>query len=159
MRNAPIWLIIFESPAIRGAKMKLESLNDLLLHELRDIYSAEKQLTKALPKMAKAAASENLRKAFEKHLVETNHQIERLEQIFEELALLSAWNITKSPLMAPPPPSPRFLAMAGSRNFYGKHSKRKKQPIRSSRNSRNPKSMPKRQWMKSSLILCGLSLL
>lgn len=65
--------------------MKLESLEDLFLDELKDLYNAETQLTKALPKMAKAAASEELRTAFENHLAETEKQIERLEQIFEEL--------------------------------------------------------------------------
>ena len=65
--------------------MKLESLEDLFLDELKDLYNAETQLTKALPKMAKAAASEELRTAFENHLAETEKQIERLEHIFEEL--------------------------------------------------------------------------
>jgi ferritin-like metal-binding protein YciE len=65
--------------------MKLESLEDLFLDELKDLYNAETQLTKALPKMAKAAASDELRTAFENHLTETEKQIERLEQIFEEL--------------------------------------------------------------------------
>src|SRR6185503_13569511 len=53
--------------------------------ELRDAYDAEKQLTKALPKMAKAASSPKLRTAFEEHLEETRGQIERLEQIFGSL--------------------------------------------------------------------------
>jgi len=65
--------------------MSLDSLEDLFVEELRDIYNAENQLTKALPKMAKAAASEELRMGFEEHLKETEKQIERLEQIFEEL--------------------------------------------------------------------------
>ena len=65
--------------------MKLESLQDLLLHELKDLYSAETQIVKALPKMAKAASSEELRTAFEEHLEETKKQVERLEQIFERL--------------------------------------------------------------------------
>jgi ferritin-like metal-binding protein YciE len=65
--------------------MKLESLQDLYVDELKDLYNAETQLTKALPKMAKAAASEELRTAFEEHLEETKHQIERLETIFKEL--------------------------------------------------------------------------
>jgi ferritin-like metal-binding protein YciE len=63
----------------------LESLNDLLNDELKDIYDAEKQLTKALPKMAKKATSEELRQAFEEHLQQTEQQIERLEQVFEQL--------------------------------------------------------------------------
>jgi ferritin-like metal-binding protein YciE len=69
--------------------MRFDSLQDLLVHELRDIYSAEKQLTKALPKMAKAATSPKLRKGFETHLKETLVQIERLDQIFAELDLSS----------------------------------------------------------------------
>ena len=60
-------------------------LNDLFLDTLKDIYYAEKQILKALPKMAKAAQSEKLRAAFEKHHDETEGQIERLEQIFELL--------------------------------------------------------------------------
>jgi ferritin-like metal-binding protein YciE len=55
------------------------------LEELKDAYDAEKQLTKALPKMAKAASSPQLRAAFESHLRETRGQIERLEQVFELL--------------------------------------------------------------------------
>ncbi|MEH2475931.1 ferritin-like metal-binding protein YciE [Nitrobacteraceae bacterium AZCC 2161] len=62
-----------------------KDLNDLFLDTLRDIYFAEKQILKALPKMAKAAASDKLRAAFDKHHDETEGQIERLEQIFELL--------------------------------------------------------------------------
>ncbi len=65
--------------------MKLETLHDLFVHELRDIYSAENQLLKALPRMAKAASSEELRAAFEEHLGQTQDQVERLETIFEQL--------------------------------------------------------------------------
>ncbi len=61
------------------------TLHDAFLDELRDAYDAEKQLTKALPKMAKAATSPDLRKAFENHLEETRGHIERLEQAFESL--------------------------------------------------------------------------
>jgi ferritin-like metal-binding protein YciE len=61
------------------------TLHDAFIDELRDAYDAEKQLTKALPKMAKAATSPNLRKAFESHLEETRGQIERLEQVFASL--------------------------------------------------------------------------
>ena len=64
---------------------KLDSLEPLMIDELRDILDAEKQVTKALPKMAKAASSEQLRAAFEQHLEQTNGQIERLNQVFEEL--------------------------------------------------------------------------
>lgn len=65
--------------------MKLESLHDLYIAELRDLYSAEKQLTKALPKMAGAASTPELKEAFEGHLHETEGHVTRLEQIFESL--------------------------------------------------------------------------
>jgi ferritin-like metal-binding protein YciE len=65
--------------------MPEKNLNDLFLDTLKDIYYAEKQIYKALPKMAKAASSDQLRAAFEKHQSETEVQIERLEQIFEHL--------------------------------------------------------------------------
>ena len=61
------------------------TLHDAFLDELRDAYDAEKQLTKALPKMAKAASSAQLRKAFETHLKETQGQIGRLEKAFASL--------------------------------------------------------------------------
>src|SRR5436309_1109484 len=61
------------------------TLHDAFLDELRDCYDAEKQLIKALPKMAKAASSAELRTAFEEHLEETRGHIERLEQVFESL--------------------------------------------------------------------------
>jgi ferritin-like metal-binding protein YciE len=61
------------------------ALHDAFIDELRDAYDAEKQLTKALPKMAKAASSPGLRKAFETHLEETRGQIDRLEQVFARL--------------------------------------------------------------------------
>ena len=65
--------------------MKLNTLEDLLLHELKDLYSAENQLLKALPKMAKAADHEDLRAAFEEHLEQTEGQVDRLDQISELL--------------------------------------------------------------------------
>lgn len=65
--------------------MKLSTLRDLLVEELRDLYSAEVQLTKALPKMAKAASSEELSAAITAHLEETHGQIERLDRAFELL--------------------------------------------------------------------------
>jgi ferritin-like metal-binding protein YciE len=65
--------------------MAVKSVNDLLLDELRDIYHAEKQLVKALPKMAKKAKSDQLRQAFEHHLEETKGQVERLDQVFQQL--------------------------------------------------------------------------
>lgn len=67
--------------------MPVKDVQDLFVEELRDIYHAEKQLAKALPKMAKAASSDKLKQAFEMHLEETRGQIDRLEQIFDELDL------------------------------------------------------------------------
>ena len=63
--------------------MKINSLQDLYLEQLKDLYDAEQQLIKALPKMAKAASSEELRSAFEDHLEQTRGHAERLEQIFD----------------------------------------------------------------------------
>jgi ferritin-like metal-binding protein YciE len=65
--------------------MKLESLETLYIEELRDIYNAENQLLKALPKMAKAASASELKQAFEDHLEQTKEHVERLEEIFEKL--------------------------------------------------------------------------
>ena len=62
---------------------KEKTLEDLFLHTLKDIFYAEKQILKSLPKMAKNAESEELRQAFETHRVETEGQIERLEKVFE----------------------------------------------------------------------------
>ena len=64
---------------------KQKRLQDLFHDTLEDIYFAEKKIMSALPKMAKAAQSDELRAAFEKHLDETEGQIERLEQVFEEI--------------------------------------------------------------------------
>ena len=65
--------------------MKLDKLKKLYVEELRDVYSAEQQLVKALPKLAKGASSDELREAIENHLDQTKGQVERLEQIFEGL--------------------------------------------------------------------------
>jgi ferritin-like metal-binding protein YciE len=65
--------------------MSGNNLREALVDEIRDLYNAEKQLTKALPKMAKAASSDELREAFESHLEETEGQITRLERVFELL--------------------------------------------------------------------------
>ncbi|MCU1302358.1 MAG: hypothetical protein JWQ87_2642 [Candidatus Sulfotelmatobacter sp.] len=62
-----------------------EGLRELYVDELKDLYSAEDQLVKALPKMAKAASSEELRKGFEEHLEQTKGHVQRLEKIFENL--------------------------------------------------------------------------
>jgi len=65
--------------------MSLMTLRDLFVHELKDLYSAENQIIKALPKMAKAATSAELQQAFEHHLEQTKEQVTRLESIFENL--------------------------------------------------------------------------
>ena len=64
---------------------KMQTLDDLYVDHLKDLYSAEKQLVKALPKMAKKASSPDLQKAFQEHLRQTERQVERIEQIFSEL--------------------------------------------------------------------------
>ena len=65
----------------------LDSLSDLLKDEIKDIYDAEKQLTKALPKLAKKATAPELKQAFQEHLQQTEQHIERLEQVFEQLGM------------------------------------------------------------------------
>jgi ferritin-like metal-binding protein YciE len=65
--------------------MKMTSLEDLLVDQLRDLYNAETQLIKALPKMAKAATNTELEAGFQKHLEQTRHHAERLEQVLEKL--------------------------------------------------------------------------
>ncbi|MBO9883681.1 DUF892 family protein [Xanthomonas sp. D-109] len=64
--------------------MAVKTIDELFIHELSDIYSAEKQLTKALPRLARAATNPALRAAFEAHLEETQGQIERIDQIVEK---------------------------------------------------------------------------
>ena len=66
-------------------RMKLDTLKTLYIDELRDLYNAENQLLKALPKMAKGASSEDLKDAFEKHLEQTKSHVERLEEVFQEI--------------------------------------------------------------------------
>ncbi len=65
--------------------MPKDSLRELYIDELKDLYNAETQLVKALPKMAKAASNDQLRQAFEEHLRQTSEHVSRLEQIFETL--------------------------------------------------------------------------
>jgi len=65
--------------------MKMKTLHDLFIHELKDLYSAEKQITKALPKMIKAASSGDLHEALQSHLSETEQQVHRLEEICKRL--------------------------------------------------------------------------
>jgi ferritin-like metal-binding protein YciE len=78
---------LITKPKQKGKKgnMNLETLKDLYVEELRDLYNAENQLIKALPKMAKGASSDELKEAFEKHLEQTKGHVQRLEQVFEEL--------------------------------------------------------------------------
>ena len=68
-----------------GKKTPIKGLEDLFLDGLKDIYYAEKKITKALPKMAKGAELDEVTAAFEKHLAETEAQVERLEQVFNIL--------------------------------------------------------------------------
>lgn len=67
--------------------MAVKTIEELFIHELSDVYSAEKQMTKALPRLAKAAESEALSAAFEAHLEETQGQIERIDQVVELLGI------------------------------------------------------------------------
>jgi ferritin-like metal-binding protein YciE len=67
--------------------MAVKSIEELFVHELSDIYSAEKQLTRALPKLAKAAQAQELRDAFEAHAEETQGQVERIDQIVQAMDL------------------------------------------------------------------------
>jgi len=69
--------------------MSLKTLEDLFVHEVRDLHSAEKQLIKALPKMAKAASSEKLRRGIEEHLEQTREHENRLDQILKQLGKTS----------------------------------------------------------------------
>jgi ferritin-like metal-binding protein YciE len=76
----------WDFPEIRGEnEMAVKSMDDLFLHLLKDMYHAEKQVLKALPKMAKNTESAELKKAFQTHLKETEGQVARLEQVFELL--------------------------------------------------------------------------
>ena len=63
--------------------MKVKTLLDLFIHDLSDVYSAEKQITRALPKMIRAASEPKLKETFQHHLEETQGQIERLDQLVE----------------------------------------------------------------------------
>jgi ferritin-like metal-binding protein YciE len=70
---------------MRFTALKLDSLRDLLMEELRDLYSAETQLLDALPKMVQAASSNELKSAFTHHLEETREHVSRLERIFQQI--------------------------------------------------------------------------
>jgi len=65
--------------------MTIKSMQDLFIHELSDIYSAEKQLAKALPRLSRASENQELSKAFDKHLEETRGQIERIDKVVDQL--------------------------------------------------------------------------
>ncbi|ONN65800.1 ferritin-like domain-containing protein [Herbaspirillum sp. VT-16-41] len=67
--------------------MTVKTLKDLFIHSLSDVYSAEKQLTRALPRLARAATTPELRQAFEQHLEETQGQIERIDRLVENSEL------------------------------------------------------------------------
>lgn len=67
--------------------MQMSNLQELYVDELKDLYNAENQILKALPKMAKAASSPDLQDAFEEHLEQTRQQVQRLEQIFQKMGL------------------------------------------------------------------------
>jgi ferritin-like metal-binding protein YciE len=82
--------VLREFPALQTSTkeeliMAMDSLKDLYVEELKDLYSAENQLLKALPKMARKASSPDLRAAFEEHLGQTERQVNRLEKIFKGL--------------------------------------------------------------------------
>jgi ferritin-like metal-binding protein YciE len=68
--------------------MKMDNLEKLWMEEIKDLYDAEKQLTEALPKMVDAAATPELRQAFEHHLAETEEHVQRLQEVFEELGIV-----------------------------------------------------------------------
>jgi ferritin-like metal-binding protein YciE len=67
--------------------MRLQTLNDVLVHELQDLHSAEQQLIAALPKMAAAATDDKLRAAFDDHLGETRHHLERIEDACSQIGI------------------------------------------------------------------------
>ena len=70
---------------VRRSSLKLESMRDLLIEELRDLYDAEKQLIEALPKMSRAATSAELKSAFDHHLDQTRDHLTRLKSVFSDL--------------------------------------------------------------------------
>lgn len=75
--------------------MKMTSMNDLLLHELQDLYSAETQIVGALPKMIKKTTNEELKEAFENHFEQTNNHVKRLKEIAELLDISLAGELCK----------------------------------------------------------------
>ena len=123
------------------------SLRELYIDELRDLYSAETQLTKALPKMAKASSNTELRLAFEEHLRQTSEHVSRLEQIFEmleekptgkkclgmpaSLVLRREWSTTRLPLMERQGNSPSCWEKTNTSPSSSRRSKKKSRLIRS----------------------------
>ena len=75
--------------------MQLGSINDVFTHELQDLHSAETQLVEALPKMAQAASSDELRRAFEQHLDETRDHVRRLDEISAQVGISAAGETCK----------------------------------------------------------------
>ena len=67
--------------------MELKTLNDLFVHQLKDLYGAEQQLLKAMPKMLAKITAKELQQAFTKHMEETQNQVKRLEQVFQSLGI------------------------------------------------------------------------
>ena len=87
MRCVVIAIMGIALSAFKENAMTTKTLKDLFIHSLSDIYSAEKQMTKSLPKMARASTSPDLQAAFESHLEETQGQIQRIDQIVEATGL------------------------------------------------------------------------
>jgi len=81
---------------MRFTALKLDSLRDLLMEELRDLYSAETQLLDALPKIVEAASSKELKLAIRHHLEETKQQVSRLERVFEQLEEKSSGEVCEA---------------------------------------------------------------
>jgi ferritin-like metal-binding protein YciE len=81
---------------------KITTLEQAYVEQLRDIYNAENQLVKALPKMAKAATNEELKAGFEQHLEQTKEHVARLEEIFEELDEKPPIPRSRTPFSSPP---------------------------------------------------------
>jgi len=84
-KNPALTLRFIAGDHKRRDKMQKDSLRELYVNELKDLYNAETQLVKALPKMAKASSNAELRQGFEEHLRQTSEHVSRLEQIFEML--------------------------------------------------------------------------
>ena len=81
---------------MRFTALKLDSLRDLLIEESRDLYSAETQLLDALPKMAEAASSSELKSAFSHHLEETKGHVSRLERVFQQMGEKSSGEVCEA---------------------------------------------------------------